>query len=386
MTAVGAPAPPAVAAAAAEVAPSHPVAPAVNGPDKAATPAPRPSGGSFSTDKEFLRSLTKWIMTGAGAIAGILAAGSQLVDLGSLDTSQRVSVLGHKLSRFAIAVGGLSAAFAGLALAIAMAAWVQTTSRITLAELVSWRGERHGWLAEGVRWRTKQAIEDELEQRGVAVLDGSRVTRVVHDWRTARAAQNELWDQLVGVTMELAALRTPRLERAVPASWNYDANTSRAWLRAQAGALSRQTISVEYPKPAAIGALADLEKQMEGAYKQRRADFDRKFELVTIVMDDASYLRMAKSFAMTLKYLVLSLVVTAAGIACFAWATHPPDAPSHHEPTVTIVPLGGDALPKISSSGCDASTLQVLVAPDSKTAIISAAAAGDSPCDIIATP
>src|SRR5215207_9990631 len=65
-------------------------------------PAPPPD--EFADAKEQLRKLTVWIIGVFGAIAGITVAGSQLSDLGALDTTRKVTLFGWTRTRFEFGV------------------------------------------------------------------------------------------------------------------------------------------------------------------------------------------------------------------------------------------------------------------------------------------
>jgi hypothetical protein len=181
--------------------------------------------------------------------------------------------------------------------------------------------------------------------------------------------------------MDLAAKRSPRLTHVADQRFVFTNVAPPSWLSEQVGVMSRATVAPTYPTTQAAQAMNDLEDRIAEAYRQREDDSEKRWKVVSRVIDDASYLRMKMSFSMILKYLVADLTLVAVGIAGYAWATHPPKVETGTDPIVKVISLKGITNPVlVAGTGCDAATLKVVIAPDGQTAVISGSARSGTTC------
>lgn len=349
-------------------------------------PAPNAPGASGAAGNphgpamDRLRALAAGLLTIGGAIATVLVAGSQLADLGSLDTTDRVELFGWHQTRFEFAVIGLGVALGSIAVAVTIAIWVQTTAHVTLEKLCSYPVEPKARMLEWrVRAKVRQAIERELERRGVNAEDDKRVEVVATRWREARSKEQQVRQAHLALDDALQKLRVPALSSGEAASVTDWTNPTQ--LVDLAKRLNEDPPASE-PDEKAVSALAALESQMKAAYANSRSETRQTFRLVTRVIQDASYLRLNMSFSMTLKYIVLAFIAAGVGIAMFAWAANPPETSTTRSPTVVQLPINA-SVDDITFEGCDAATLVITpVAEQGFTYVSAAASAEDGVCVI----
>lgn len=374
--------PPPSPAAAAVPAPPGTQPPANGKPADKAPATPATGGDPHEAGKQRLRDLTKWIVGLAGGIAAAMIVGSQLTDIGDLSSDDRVSLFGWEQSRLTFAVLGLSLGLAGAATAIALAAWVQTTSFLTLDELSRYSARPRvrilGWRVKALVRRT---VERELERRGVENLNrraNTRVLRAAEDWRDAREVSIERSQALEDLRNELAMARVPTTGTGDKAlDW-----AKRQTLIDRLGVLrSAQPVLLcdDIAK-----ALDRFEAQAVAAQENAAARSRRHRELVKLILDDASYLRLKRSFSMVLKYIVLAFAVAGCGIALYAWAAHPGEESG--KPTVVVVPLDDTAPTTPVLEGCDPSTLKVQAVAGEGVLIITAESTSEDVTCTITVP
>jgi hypothetical protein len=357
------------------------------GSPNSATQAPRASSAvdPHTEAKERLRKLTAWIIGVFGAVATIMVAGTQLGDLGALDSTTNVGLFGWHQTRFEFAVVGLGVMLGGAALAITLAAWVQVSSSVTLRDLAQFpeKPRRYMWLGWRVRARVREGIEGDLEQRGeVGAVDpatGRRsdaLSAVIGAWGQARIDEHRNRAALLALEEDLADLRTPRpVNRCRLTGIRRGHHETIDWkdgarLRDLAQRLRSTTTLVEVP-PAELQALKALEDQANETYINASQETTERFKLVNRVLQDASYLRLRLAFGMVLKYIVVAAVLAGVGIALFAWATHPPKIDPRNT-AIAVVPAGTvTSLTNYLGSQCDASTLKIQIVGNA--AVLSAA-------------
>lgn len=89
-------------------------------------PSPATSANSYSAAAQTIRATVRWLLAAAAGVAGVLVAGLQLTNLGSLKLDD---------PRLWIATAGLGAALAGIGCIILMTSRILTDEWITLAQL-----------------------------------------------------------------------------------------------------------------------------------------------------------------------------------------------------------------------------------------------------------
>jgi hypothetical protein len=134
-------------------------------------------------------------------------------------------------------------------------------------------------------------------------------------------------------------------------------------------------------------AYAQLEKQLNENYKNAFRDTRVQFRLLRLILWDASYERMRRSFGMVLKYIIASTIVTGIGIALFAWSTHPPKTDTR-QPSALILPAASVTTPqRYLGANCDPSTLKVEALGSTNLVVLSATSLDAAkPCELSPNP
>ncbi len=341
-------------------------------PSAVAKPAPTSSDGGdlHATEKDRLRKLTTWLIGVFGAIATVMVAGSQVSNLGSLDSTTTTSLFGWHQTRFEFAVIGLGLALGSIAVAVALSVWVQTTSDVTLHGLMGYPTSSCLGLRV-LRWRVQARVGHTIDQELKAKDSSYSFAEVVSRWSEARREAEAQWEALVVLETEIASLRIP--STIDPLLW-----TDGDKLKEHAQLLARASELVTL-SPSQRDAVLALRDRAEDAYGYQNRKATHRFRFVNTALDDASYLRMRLSFGMVLKYLVVSAVVAGVGIGMFAWATHPPSSALRRSTSVFVIRSSDVANAQVYlGSDCDPSTLKVNVLESQGVAILTAASRSDN--------
>ncbi len=129
-----------------------------------------------------------------------------------------------------------------------------------------------------------------------------------------------------------------------------------------------------------------LEQRYTENYNNAVADKGDRFTILRRVLDDASYVRMRRSFGMVLKYITLSAIIAGAGVALFAWSTHPPKV-DLRKSAVLIVPAATVQAPQsYLGADCDPTTLKVEALGDTNLISISAASSTSDKTCVLGPP
>lgn len=217
-----------------------------------------------------------------------------------------------------------------------------------------------------MRAKVRQTIEHDLKTR----TNNSRATvaSVTKEWADARESEWRHRRALIALSDRAGGHRVPVTSKGLlRIDWADEASlVGAADAIAESSSLKKLTADQG-------GALDVLENKGDEAYKNSLIATRAHWQVVGRMLSDASYLRMALSFRMVLKYIVGLAVLGAMGIAMFVWASHPPESGSG-APTFAIVPLTAVNQHTYLGSGCDPSSLKIETVADAKVAIISATA------------
>lgn len=348
-------------------------------------PASESTGGSassdsgsgenhWSADSERLRDLTKWIIASFGAVAVTLVAGSQLSDVGRLESGPRLTA----------ALVGLVLGLVGTLVAVVTSARVIAAGGISLLELSgpaplppSGRfGRARAFVTPPYgRGRSMRRVRQVTDQTfGMYGGDLGRIGDLAGELRTRYERYLELRTYVISVEAALADRRASEtLDEQV--SWSDGDDRDRV-LRALGGAATagpdpaagttnpqlgttatappvsplvraaaRRVHAVAdrlcgHPAaapPAATGSLpaderASLLAAVNEVYGNAKKEFERIQDYANVVVRFASNELVRQEFRRSMKFLVAAAVVAAIGIGLFAWAAHPPGATSPSPP------------------------------------------------------
>lgn len=377
--------------------------------------------GDLSSSSRRLQDLAKWLVGIFGAIGAVIVAGTQLSSIGSLDPGVRVTVLGRELSRLHIAIAGVTLALAGTALAILRAIRVQTAAHLSLAELAGYPKPR-----KGLNWRIKRRVRAVAEVLSAAYLNmdassNSKPTPVDELWRGWQKA----YKRAVRLRTELLELHLDDQADTLDAQYrlepqNEGADKPKIWDGLPTG--KELVAKDEDPGGAAVAepapnfqfvASIDLpNRRVEGtvtpphtpaptgqsriplthawtdATQAAASEVKRYDDIVSVVLEAASYIQVRFIFQRVARQLVAIASVVAVGLAVFVWAANPSGEPSLTltEPATSanvVVPAGSRATVRpLVGPACDltqAIRVRVLARSD-EVALVQAQASQDGSC------